>query len=48
MNSVFLAIFGLILSDIFDANMYFITLILLLGTVLTAVGSYVAWREWEG
>jgi hypothetical protein len=47
-NAIFLFIFGLILSDGFDANMFLVTMILLLGTVLTAVGAYVAWTEWQG
>ncbi|MFW9977653.1 MAG: hypothetical protein ACFFEJ_06195 [Candidatus Thorarchaeota archaeon] len=48
MNSIFLLTFGIILSDGFDANMLLITMILLLGTVLTGIGSYIAWSEWEG
>ena len=47
-SAIFLLTFGLILSDGFDANMFFITMILLIGTVLTAIGAYAAWTEWEG
>lgn len=48
MNSIFLLIFGIILSEGFDANMLLVTMLLLVGTVLAGIGAYVAWTEWEG
>ncbi len=48
MNSIFLLIFGIILSDGFDANMLLVSILLLVGTFLAGIGSYVAWTEWEG
>ncbi len=46
-NAVFLLIFGIVLGGVFDANMFLITVIFLLGTVFTALGSYIAWTEWN-
>ncbi len=48
MNSIFLLIFGIILSEGFEADMFLVTVLLLVGTVLAGIGSYVAWTEWEG
>lgn len=46
-NAIFLIVFGIVLSDVFDANMFLITVIFLIGTVFTAFGSYIAWTEWN-
>ena len=48
MNSIFLLIFGIILSEGFDATMLLITMLLLSGTILMGIGAYTAWTEWEG
>ena len=48
MDLFFILLFALILSDGFDTNLFFITMILLIGTILTAIGAIIAKLEWEG